>query len=40
MAKESSGSNVYYYDYILGKGELRLKQKRTTVPNAEYECSI
>ena len=41
MAKESSGSNVYYYDYILGKRRVEIKTKMcTTVPNAEYECSI
>lgn len=41
MAIESTGRNVFYYDYILGKRKVEIKTKMcTTIPNMEYECSI
>ena len=41
IAIESSGKNVYYYDYTLGKRRVEIKTKMcTTIPNINYECSI
>ena len=41
VAKESSGNNIYYYDYELGKRKVEIKTKMcTTIPREDYECSI
>ena len=41
MSIESSGKNVYYYDYTLGKRKVEIKTKMcTTIPQQTYECSI
>jgi hypothetical protein len=41
MSDESKGSNVYYYDYILGKRKIEIKTKMVkTEPRMSYECSI
>lgn len=41
QAKVSEGSNIYYYDYILGKRKIEIKTKMvTSEPRGHYECSI
>ena len=41
IADESTGKNVYYYDYTLGRRKVEIKTKMcTTTPSHNYECSI